>query len=106
MSMFPPDWQVYEEAELFSFGTAGLDGGGLGLHTLLQVHDSGRSTGLFRLVVTSQNLTLAIPLSELFMRLPDSLREHRLHVVWPVAEATPKPNTTVIPWVDVEEMIR
>jgi hypothetical protein len=70
MSAFPPDWQVYEDQEFFSFGTAGLEGD-LGLHVLLQVNDNGRSTGLFRTVITGQSLSLNIPTSELFTTVPE-----------------------------------
>jgi hypothetical protein len=105
MSAFPPDWQVYEDQEFFSFGTTGLEGD-LGLHVLLQVHDNGRSTGLFRTVITGQSLSLNIPTSELFTTVPEEYRRAKLSLVCRVADATPPANTLVSAWQDIEELIR
>jgi hypothetical protein len=74
MTAFPAEWQVFEGQEFFTFGAAGAANSGVQLHTLLQIDDSGRSTGLFRLVLEGENLMLAIPTAMLIPGLLEELR--------------------------------
>jgi hypothetical protein len=106
MTAFPPDWQIYEDSEFFSFGTVGA-GAGVQLHVLLQLHDNGRTTGLFRLALAAdENITMNMPLAILFPDVPDHFKGMILKLECSVADATPPPNTLVTVWKDVEELVR
>jgi hypothetical protein len=74
MSVFPLDWQIYEDSEFFTFGTVGA-GSGVQLHVLLQLHDNGRTTSLFRLALAAdENITMNMPVAVL---LPDVLDQFK-----------------------------
>jgi hypothetical protein len=104
MALFPPDWQIFPEAEYATFNRAPTEDGGTGMHLLVPVTADGRASGPFRInIFGDASFSVRFPLARIMHCLPESLEQAQAELIATREDITPPANMTTTVWEDAED---
>jgi hypothetical protein len=104
---FPANWLVFPTAEFETFNNNNMADAGRGIQILLKLDRRHKATTDFKICLFGgDDIRARISLTALFSSLPPMFHGLHIELSCPNEFATPPPDSTVTPWVDLETLIK